>query len=166
VGGRWRSLTRRYVRRIAQEKSEIPHPLMSHFLGTLASVLILARCTQSGPQIQETITTRFMETLEDVGKLALHISQTLGEEIMSREVEVVHLSPSMAFNPEIMDNLCEDATRDVVGEPILCTTDLGLVCATRETEDAGPRWKETVLLKPRVLLESAVNKNENGDGQT
>jgi len=101
--------------------------------------------------------------------MALRLHRAVGEEITSCEMEVAYLLPDTVFNHSTMnDAFGKDSTKTdaslVKGERILCTTDLGLVSAVKETADGKPRWRETILLKPRVLLESALEEIRNEGG--
>lgn len=155
--GRWAGLTRRHVRSmvLAEDTQELPEPLIPHFINAIVNILVTAGCTQTILQIDEIIATRFMERLTKVAGLAHRINKATGEDITSCEIEVVYLHPGMIFSPSAMEDSFGNKSVDG-DEEILGTTELGLVRAVKDTEKGESKWKETILLKPGVLLESAL----------
>jgi hypothetical protein len=149
---------------MAREESQVPEPLITHFFNNFTNILVVAGCKETPPQIHEMITTKFMEGLVKISRLAIRINKARGEDITSCEIEAAFLFPTVVFNPSTMD----DAFGRVCAaeEPILCTTDLGLVCAVKVDGAGELRWKETILLKPRVLLESGLEEMRNEEGQS
>ena len=91
-----------------------------------------------------------------VSALALRINKATWEDVTSREMEVAYRDPTTIFNSSTMDDAFgrTGGGMTISEEPILCTTDLGMVCVIKE--NGKPRRKEIILLKPRILLESTI----------
>lgn len=72
--------------------------------------------------------------------------------------------PDTVFNPETMqdsfgmgvDPRHKEGKETRNTEGVLCTTDLGLVRAEKKPGTIG-EWDESVLLKPKVVLQSGLN---------
>jgi hypothetical protein len=146
--------------------SEIPASLITHLIEVFTNILVVAGCKQTETQIYETITARFVERLTIIGKMALRLSKAIGEDITSCEIEVAYLLPDTVFNHSTMNDAfgkpsTKNGEASANDKQLLCTTDLGLVSGVKEMVDGKSRWRETVLLKPRVLLESALEEMRN-----
>jgi hypothetical protein len=87
-------------------------------------------------------------------KLALDINKAIGEEITSSHLAVDCVEPGGVFNPNTM--LGEGGGAALETEQYTCATELGLVCTVKQGQVNGYNLKETILLKPRVMLESTL----------
>ena len=154
MAGRWEALTRRYVRLMARPADDIPEELKSHFVDIFVGVLVMAGCSLTRPRIDEIVRVKFMERIIVLCKLALGINKAIGEEITSSHLTVVYVGPGGVFDPNTM--LGEGGGAALETEQYICATDLGLVCTVKQGEANGYKWKETILLKPRVMLESSL----------
>jgi hypothetical protein len=130
----------------------------------LASLLTVAGCKQTHLQVQESILTKFAERLDVLGKSAVRINKAIGEDIISCETFIFVPKPTDIFNFVTMDDTMGDKdARGVKEEQVLCTTELGLGCLVEDNSGAASRWKEIALLKPHVLLESALEEMRNDE---
>ena len=154
MAGRWGALTRRYGRLMARPEDEVPETLISYLVDTFVGVLVTARCSLTRSRIDEIVRTKFMERIIVLCKLALGINKAIGEEITSSRFTIIYVKPGGVFNPNTM--LGEGGGAAQQTEQYICATDLGLVCAVKKGEVNGYKLKETILLKPRVMLESSL----------
>ena len=99
------------------------------------------------------ICTKFSNSIRTITNLALRLNQTIGEGIISSDLEVMCVRGDVAFIPENMEDISGDNAS--TADRVLCTTDLGLQQGSRETN--GNR-KKVLLLKPKVALESLMNE--------
>jgi hypothetical protein len=154
VVGRWGALTRRYVRLMARPDGNVPEVLKVHFVETFVAVLVMAGCSLTRSRIDEIVREKFMDRIIVLCKLALDINKAIGEEITSSHLTVVYVGPSGIFDPNTM--LGEGGGAALETEQYICATDLGLVCTAKQGDVNGYTLKETILLKPRVMLESSL----------
>jgi hypothetical protein len=154
VVGRWGALTRRYVRMMARPEGDVPEALKVDFVETFVSVLVMAGCSLTRSRIDEIVREKFMNRIIVLCKLALDINKAIGEEITSSHLTVVYLGPGGIFDPNTM--LGEGGGAALETEQYICATDLGLVCTAKQSDVNGYTLKETILLKPRVMLESSL----------
>jgi hypothetical protein len=105
---------------------------------------------------------RFGPQIERIARVALRLVRVAREEIMSTAFDAAAVAPGRAFAPAEMSDAFADTVRaqaagawaPAAGERVLCTTEVGLVCATR-VEERG-EVQRVVLLKPKVVLESVT----------
>lgn len=100
---------------------------------------------------------------------------------MSTGFEVVMLEPGRMFDVGEMSDAFADSHHALArtaaaaaaagpqgaggGQQVLCTTEIGLLCATRKGGNASPKdgmpvIQRVVLLKPKVVLESVTRALE------
>ena len=114
---------------------------MKDFLeDNLIDALHVAGWAEVGPEARETLAV-FDERLTMIGKLALRLNRTLGE-----DWEAAVASPDQKFEPKKMEDAYEDETE---GEDyVVCTTDVGL----RAVDGGG------AIVKPKVVLRSMIHE--------
>ncbi|KAF9476873.1 hypothetical protein BDN70DRAFT_949660 [Pholiota conissans] len=152
VSGRWRQLTRKHLQRMFAHNPD----LSSDMLGAVANIFTTAGLKESPEMAYERIASRFAARVSVVMKLAVDLNKHIGEGITSCDLEALYIMPDVAFNPTTMeDALGASSSPETLQETILCTTDLGLVRAEKIAGSRGD-WKESVLLKPKVVLYSGI----------
>ncbi|KZP20067.1 hypothetical protein FIBSPDRAFT_1045132 [Athelia psychrophila] len=156
VAGRWRALSRSHLRHLsAGGKDVLPH-IRNFVCAGLADVLISAKCQLSPPGVVEALTGRFRDNIYAIIDAALNINRILGEEITSGDFEIVTCQAGATFDPGSMEDTASDDPSYGKKSIVLCTTEMGLIKEWREVK-GGQRAKETtVLLKPKVALESVL----------
>lgn len=153
VGGRWRALSRSHLRASTIGNKDIVSELRGHIFSGLTDILVSADCRLGQREVLETMYSKFGERVDGIIKAALDLNQIIGEEITSSDMEVVTFQGGHLFDPALMDDAGGEVSsreRDVV----LCTTELGLKRQAKEAK--GGQMDTTLLLKPKVALESAV----------
>jgi len=150
VAGRWRALTQTHVQRLRDKDPD----LRFYFIDAIVSVLITAGIRANPVELTERITTAFAERIDILVKSALQLNKAIGQGITSCELKIICLPPDALFDPATMDDAFgRDLSKGKAAEEtILCTTDLGLLRA----EKVQGIWEETILIKPKVVLESGL----------
>ncbi|KAF8181794.1 hypothetical protein BJ912DRAFT_906612 [Pholiota molesta] len=153
VSGRWRQLTRKHLQRMLAHDPD----LSSDMLGAVANIFTTAGLKDSPEMLYERIVGRFAGRVSVVMKLAVDLNKHIGEGITSCDLEALYIAPDVKFNPATMDDAigASSSSPEAAQEMILCTTDLGLVRAEKIASARGD-WKESVLLKPKVVLYSGI----------
>jgi len=133
--------------------------LTSDMAHAFACIALTAGIKGSLNGVFERIMTRFGERIGVVMKTAQRLNKTIGEGVTSCDLEALYIAPDVLYAEVTMDDaLGSTPTSDTVaagGEAILCTTDLGLVRAEKVSGSIG-EWRESVLLKPKVVLHSGL----------
>ncbi|KAL0956690.1 hypothetical protein HGRIS_002816 [Hohenbuehelia grisea] len=154
VAGRWRVLTRTYVQSVLKDRPD----LSEYFLDAFSSILIAIGFKGTPSHFQNIIKRRFGDRMAGIGMQALNLNKTIGQELVSSEVDPIYVAPGTSFDASVMDDGIESPEKrpDEGAEPenILCTVELGLLWALKE--HGGSRWEEKILLRPRVLRESEL----------
>jgi hypothetical protein len=132
--------------------------LTSEMAHAFACIALTAGLKGSLRAVFEQIMARFGERIGVVMKTAQRLNKTIGEGVTSCDLEALYIAPNVLYAAATMDDaLGSTAVNDMVagGETILCTTDLGLVRAEKVSGSMG-EWRESVLLKPKVVLHSGL----------
>ncbi|KAF8654167.1 hypothetical protein AX16_003696 [Volvariella volvacea WC 439] len=145
VSGRWRALTRRYARDLSSGEAI----LGTHLRDAFVDILLVAGSTASSSQIQDTIATKFLADIDAVVQAVQHVNRALGEEITSCDLQVVCIASGKEYNTSTMT--ADIAAQD--GQVVVGTMDLGLL----RQEKQGSELKDSLLLKPKVLLLAEIN---------
>jgi hypothetical protein len=116
-----------------------------------------------------------------VGRYALQLNKALGEEITSGDVEAIYVPPDVEFDEVTMEETFKSSTdavsssppkakpaengkrKGVDRQPVLCTTDLGLHRSVKASMNGQIQWQETILVKPKVVLESQLEEMWKAD---
>ncbi|EPQ55258.1 hypothetical protein GLOTRDRAFT_42183 [Gloeophyllum trabeum ATCC 11539] len=161
VARRWRSLTRKHIQSVVHGDGDIATSLVPRIAERLTDILLVAGCKAPLKQITETMKNKFMDKIKGVITLALKVNKTIGQEILSGDYEVTWVSPEEAYDPTWMDDIDTEHEADKAESEdlirVLSTTELGLGRMERVTSaDGVEEWKDTCLVKPKVVLESMV----------
>jgi hypothetical protein len=116
----------------------------------LANTLLAAGHIKNRADIMD----KFGGRLGKVGELAYQLNIAIGELFTSGNLDAIAVPCGAVFNPLTMD--------DGVGYPfsegkpniVLCTTELGLLRSEKVCGEGRAWWPDTVLLKPKVALDS------------
>ncbi|KAF7964452.1 hypothetical protein HWV62_7579 [Athelia sp. TMB] len=104
----------------------------------------------------EAVTEGFGDRVNTIVEVALHINRVMGEEITSGDMETVIWPRGVIFEPKAMDDAGGEAFSHEEEAIVLCTTELGLRKATQEGKGGLSARESTLLLKPKVALETLV----------
>jgi len=152
-------MTRNHLQRMLQQ----PLELSSDMAGTLAQILLTAGKKDAVADLHHVIMQVYAERIQHVMDLAKKLNKTIGEHITSCDLEALYISPDVMFDPNTMeDGLDNTPTRteppqSTQHELVLGTTELGLVRAEKVPGTLG-EWHESVLLRPKVILPSAISE--------
>ena len=130
--------------------------LVPNIANTLADVLIVAGLRATHDQIYEEVMTRFGEKLTNVTRAALALNRVIAKEITSADLEPISVSWDTAFDSAAMDDINGEEGLKAGVEQVLCTTDLGLQRVVKLSKGDETEWQTTMLLKPKVALESTI----------
>ena len=130
----------------------------SHICNGLTDILLSAKCQLSRPDIDIEL-NKFGDRIEAIIKASLYLKQVLGEQVTSSDMKIISLEGGENFDPNFMDD-AEGPGGEVplpeVKEIVLCTTELGLRREAKVDKAGQSAMDITVLLKPKVVLETQV----------
>lgn len=154
VSGRWRQLTRAYLQRIFAHNVE----LVPDLVHAVCNILVTAGSKDSLQELHERVNDRFGDAISRVVKMSQVLNKQIGEGVTSSDLEALYIGFGAPFNPITMDDALRSGGNErYTSESILCTTDLGLVRAEKVAGSVG-EWKETILLKPKVIMFSGISE--------
>ncbi|PFH47367.1 hypothetical protein AMATHDRAFT_50360 [Amanita thiersii Skay4041] len=131
--------------------------LAMFFLDAFVNILITAGVKDGRERICEEIESRFSSEIENIVKKSQELNKAIGEDVTSCELEILYMEPDHVFDESIMEDTFQDQTKDTTQEPegVLCTTDLGLI--RHEKTTGGDGWQNTILIKPKIVLQSKLD---------
>jgi hypothetical protein len=103
------------------------------------------------------------DRLGEVGKLAYQLNIALGELVTSGNMDVTTTPCEAAFDPTTMEDSLGYPLTEGKRNIVLCTTELGLRKSEKVSGEGGVWWSETVLLKPKVALDSLLENLADPD---
>jgi hypothetical protein len=151
TSSRWRALAHRYITTLfpTLEKQAL-NDLVDDAVRWSMDVLTLS----GTPIPKENLRNRFESQLQRIAHSALRIAAVTKEQVLSTNFEVVSVEVGRDFERNHMVNLFDEyytgGAKDGCGERVLCTTEVGLRCYSRDRVD------ERTLVQPTVILESVV----------
>ncbi|KAH8827103.1 hypothetical protein DL96DRAFT_1232438 [Flagelloscypha sp. PMI_526] len=149
--GLWRSLTRKHGQKTTKVSSS---DLSIYFLDALINVLIVSGFRATHMSLHSHITTAFPEQIALLVQDATKLNKSIGEEVVEYDLEVVHIPPETPFDPVYMEDASGKASGKGKKDRVLCTVELGLLRLVKN--ETNGKWENRVLVKPRVLLQSAI----------
>lgn len=158
--GRWRALTRTLIRSTANDRSELFSRLITLIADAVVDLLVVCGCEGTRAQIADKLTVRFKQRISVVITLALRLNEIFGEEITSCDMKATSVLHGVTFMPRMMEDAYEEGEIQEGPPPktlrVLCTTDLGLQKEVKIQSGEG-YWQTSVLVQPKVVLESLMN---------
>ncbi|KAG6819900.1 hypothetical protein H0H93_007613 [Arthromyces matolae] len=153
MAGRWRALTRKHLPRPEE------HELSYLFVDAIINILLVANAVLSHDQLLHAVEKQFAERITTIVRSAQRLRKAIGEDITLCDLEVIFFNHDTPFSPTQMDDTFAEVSAEqnaVAGDPVMCTTELGLVRFERRAgKDAI--WDETILLKPKIALRSGID---------
>jgi len=127
-----------------------------HISDSLADVILCAGIHNKHDQMSDTIIRMAGDRISAVVEMSLKLNRMLGEEVTAADIETTWAHAQDAYDPKWMEDDYGDwktygARRDL---KVLCTTDLGLRRLVKADNEVG--WVDTVLIKPKVILEEIL----------
>jgi hypothetical protein len=133
---------------------------MESLADNLLGLLVVAGWQEQVSSAQETFVTKFGDKLGVIAKLAIQLNKAVGEDITSGDLEAVSIDPDTVFDPEIMDDVYADERprkrKNRVNGRAIATIDMGLQRIARRLGREGNECETTMVLKPKVVLSSAL----------
>lgn len=125
----------------------------------MADVILCAGIHNKHDQMSETIIRMAGDRISAVVEMALKLNKMLGEEVTAADIETTWAHAQDTYDPKWMEDdygnwKSYDTRRDL---KVLCTTDLGLRRLVKADNEAG--WVDTVLIKPKVILEEILSSS-------
>lgn len=153
MGGRWRALTRAHAQKVALQEADLHATMVAHISDTLVIILVASGCTKSYEEAYRMFTQKFGERISNIVKMASRMNKAMGEEVTSADLWPVNVTSGDKFDRVTMENF-ETGEEDLEGKAVLCTTALGLQRSEKVVKGDVVDFKTTMLLKPKVALES------------
>ncbi|OJT02597.1 hypothetical protein TRAPUB_6861 [Trametes pubescens] len=169
VFGRWRTMTLTYARALIPEKAQGASMPTSRMIDCVSDVLLACGADGSPEQVRDLVKQHYGKRLKQLATHVLDFRRIAGEQIVSRDLQVIVAWPPAPFDPTLMEDewaetkkSASPASASAVGN-ILCTTHLGLIRqerraeADKDSQDAEP-MRKVVMLKPKVVLHSTLRE--------
>ncbi|KAJ7502666.1 hypothetical protein B0H11DRAFT_1989551 [Mycena galericulata] len=148
LAGRWRALTHKHVQELIHGEPE----LGDYFVDAFVNVLLSAGFKSSSAALHELVGQRFSDRIGALVRLAIGLNKAIGAEVTVCELKALSAAPGIPFDAETMADFVDGAAQP--GEPVLCTCELGLSRADK----VDGTWTKTILLKPKVVLQSGLEE--------
>lgn len=160
VAGHWRAQTRKQIQKLLDPNPDgVRKRFIMHISDSLADVILCAGIHNKHDQMSETIIRMAGEGITAVVEMALKLNRMLGEEVTAADIETTWAHAQDAYDPKWMEDdygnwKTYGPRRDL---KVLCTTDLGLRRLVKADNEVG--WIDTVLIKPKVILEEILSSS-------
>ena len=130
-----------------------------HISDSLADVILCAGIHNKHDQMSDTIIRMAGDGISAVVEMSLKLNRMLGEEVTAADIETTWAHAQDVFDAKWMEDeygswKTYGARRDL---KVLCTTDLGLRRLVKADNEVG--WVDTVLIKPKVILEEILSSS-------
>ena len=147
-----------------RHQDDLHSTIVTHLSDTLVVIMVAAGCTKSYDDIYRQFTQRFGERVSNVVKMALRLNRVMGEEVLSVDLWPINTTAGDKFDRAKMEDF-EGQDDHQAGKLVLCTTALGLHRSEKITGDSI-HFKDAILKKPKVALESIANSLEWEDSSS
>ncbi|EIW52505.1 uncharacterized protein TRAVEDRAFT_84305, partial [Trametes versicolor FP-101664 SS1] len=132
VFGRWRTMTLTYARAIIPEKTQGASAHALKMIDYVNDVLLACGVDGSPEQVRDLVKQHYGKRLKQLATHALDFRRIAGEQIVSRDLQVIVVWPPSPFDPTWMEDEWADTKKPAspTASPagnILCTTNLGLI---------------------------------------
>ena len=126
-------------------------PLISK---SIAEVLIVAGYRRVAEEVTDEVAEKFGHRIRAIVGTALRFNKIFKENITSCNLNLMLISEGSPFNPATAEGIGEGASPQKTADYVLCTTEVGLNRTIRDSK--GGKMEESVLLKPKVTLQSVT----------
>ena len=161
MSGRWRALTHNHIQPLFHSKMDSVSFLLPLISKNIAEVLIVAGYRRVAEEVTDEVAQKFGHRIRAIVGTALRLNKIFGENITSCDLNLMLVSEGSPFNPATAEDIGEGASPQKTADLVLCTTDVGL---NRSVRDSKGGKMETVLLKPKVALQSVTEVLPMSDG--
>ncbi|CCM04633.1 uncharacterized protein FIBRA_06817 [Fibroporia radiculosa] len=153
--GRWRALTRQYSKQRLYNGRDLTAGFTNQLAERLADIMFISGARVDHERLRQSVNA----SLESIIRSALNLQQVIGEQVLSRDLEIMTVRVDDLFDPEQMEDVYgdEEPTADD-HEPlhVLCTASLGLRRCDKPKGGLGDELQVTTLVRPKVVLETLV----------
>jgi hypothetical protein len=123
----------------------------------LVDILISGGYPGRCQEVHEMVLAKFCDRIKAISKVSLRLNQVFKEEIISSDLELQRPQPTTAFDPSGMEDIGGEPVLRQQADRVLCTTEMGLRRVVRQTKENQSWLDSTLLLKPKVALESVAD---------
>ena len=162
MSGRWRALTHNHIQPLFHSKMDLPSFLLPRISKNIAEVLIVAGYRRVAEEVTDEVAEKFGHRIRAIVGTVLRLNKIFGENITSCDFNLTLVSQGSQFNPATAEDIGEGSSPQKAADPVLCTTEVGLNRTVRDSK--GGKMEETVLLKPKVALQSVTEGLPMSDG--
>ena len=153
IYGRWRAMTRKHVQQMIGDGPD----LTLYFLDAFVTILVAAGLNKEDSHVADIIQSRFSGDIDKIVRKSQELKKVLGEDVTSCELEMLYIEPDQVYDEATMEDTFQDQSvkeNGIATEGVLCTTDLGVI---RHEKVKADDWKSSVLLRPKIVLQSKLN---------
>ena len=138
-------------------RTDILNVQMTSILDTLVDILLASGCEGPRSYVCDKLTKKFGHRLSVIATLAIGLNKAIGEDTMSCTMTALSIPHSVEFTPRFMEDAYDETQKQLTSQSskVLCTVELGLQKDEKDTN--GDRGSATVILKPKVALESLTD---------
>jgi hypothetical protein len=134
-------------------------------IGFIENNLVITLGALGHSESHTPLMNKLSERLIEVGKQAYQLNIALGELVTSGNLEVTTTPCDTTFDPLTMEDGLGYPLMKGKRNVVLCTTELGLSKSEKVCGEGGAWWTETLLLKPKVALDSLLDNLEDLDSK-
>jgi len=161
TSSRWRALTLTHLRVLNPRLEDAAvHDFVTQILRAWADILVLCGGAPSEFTL-DALRSRYGAQTQRVVRSACTLAQTLHEDVISTNFEVILAEQGRDFDASRMTNAF--GTFGEASDVVLCSTELGLRCSTKKNARAAADGlvegtvDQTMLLLPKVILEGVAD---------
>ncbi|KAG6334777.1 hypothetical protein ID866_4310 [Astraeus odoratus] len=162
ISGRWRALTRAHAQKVSLQQDDVHSTMVTHISDTLVVTMVAAGCTKNYADVYREFTQKFGERVSNIVKMAVRLNKVMGEEVTSADLWPTHGAAGDKFDSAAMEDF-ESQVEDQTEKPVLCTTALGLYRSEKVGVGDAFEFKNAVLKKAKVALESIADGLDRED---
>ena len=148
-----------------QHQDDLHSTMITHVSDTLVVTMVAAGCTKSYDDAYRLFTQKFGERVSNVVKMAVRLNKVMGEEVSSADLWPTNAAAGDKFDRTKMEDF-EGQDGQQAGKLVLCTTALGLYRSEKIAVGDSVDFKNAILKRPKVALESVADSLEREDSSS
>ncbi|EEB93330.1 hypothetical protein MPER_08025 [Moniliophthora perniciosa FA553] len=160
ISAQWRILTRKYIRQIYRNVPQAD--LSDYFFDASSRILMTARLRtqESVEELTERLKQQFSSHVAAVIDIAIELNTVIGDSVTSCELVPIYCETGIPFDDTSMEKAspfpgtAERPRSSKTDDCVLCTTKMGLLQSVK-VEGRPGEWTHRILLKPKIILQSA-----------
>ncbi|KAF9817074.1 hypothetical protein IEO21_03656 [Rhodonia placenta] len=157
VAGRWRALTRRYLKRgIAADGIALSGSYTSRLATDCAVILEIAGMPRD---LRDGIEAKCSSRLSKIVDLALGLQTAIGEDVITCELEILTAKDGAQYDPGSMEDEYRRPGDASEASRVLCVIGMGLSRREKVVGRGGnARWYDSILLKSKVTSDIILDQ--------